>query len=326
MSDHSPAGRPVFDPADRNPELAALRDAVRRKDWDAVTAGFDAQPDEDHRALASDVVSRQRGAELMLRPVIERSPSDLLARTLLADRLIKIGWEIRSGARAQYVSQHQFDEFHAYLRRAELLLIDVCAEDPGYALAWCLRVTTSRGLELGLSETRRRYDRLAEHHPHHFAAQQQSLQQLCPKWGGSWEAAHGFADACVKAAPEGLPNGALVAIAQMEQYLDVSQKSGTRVAETYLREPGNQTRLLEAAARSVLHPAFASAFRPDSPVAVAAHSAFAAAHCAAGRHAEAAPHFRALGDRATEFPWHYIGSYDHEAEFVRHRKTALRKG
>ncbi|MEU9377485.1 hypothetical protein AB0D94_27460 [Streptomyces sp. NPDC048255] len=321
MSALPPPGRPVFEPADRIPSLAALREAVRRGDWDAVHSGLESLSSEDDRALASRIVAETDGAETFLQSHADRGPRDPLARTLLADRLVQIGWAIRSGHRAEHVSQDQFRDFHAYLRRAEVLLIDVCAEYPEYALAWYLRVITSRGLELGLSETRRRYDRLTEHHPHHYSGQSQLLQQICPKWGGSWEAAHGFAEQCAAAAPEGSPSGALVAIAQMEQYLELSQKESKGSAEAYLREPGNHARLLDAAARSVLHPAF----RADAHHAVNAHSAFAAAHCAAGRHAEAAPHFRALGDNASEFPWGYL-SNDHEAVFVRHRKTALAKG
>lgn len=311
----------MFEPADRIPSLAALREAVRRGDWDAVHSGLESLSSEDDRALASRVVAETDGAETFLQSHADRRPRDPLARTLLADRLVQIGWAIRSGHRAEHVSQDQFRDFHAYLRRAEVLLIDVCAEYPEYALAWYLRVITSRGLQLGLSETRRRHDRLTEHHPHHYSGQSQLLQQICPKWGGSWEAAHGFAQQCTAAAPEGSPSGALVAIAQMEQYLELSEKESKGSAEAYLREPGNHARLLDAAARSVAHPAF----RADAHHAVNAHSAFAAAHCAAGRHAEAAPHFRALGDNASEFPWGYL-SNDHEAVFVRHRKTALAKG
>ncbi|MFD3700024.1 hypothetical protein ACFWUZ_28535 [Streptomyces sp. NPDC058646] len=321
MSALPPPGRPVFEPADRIPSLAALREAVRRGDWDAVHDGLGTLASEDDRALASRVVAETDGAETFLRSQVDRRPRDPLARALLADRFVQIGWAIRSGHRAEHVSEHQFRDFHAYLRRAEVLLIDVCAEYPAYALAWYLRVITARGLELGASEARRRYDRLAEHHPHHYSGQQQLLQQLCPKWGGSWEAAHGFAHRCAAEAPQGSPSGALVAIAQMEQYLELSEKEGKGSAETYLRAPENHARLIDAAARSVLHPDF----RADAHHAVAAHSAFAAAHCAAGRHADAAPHFRALGDHASEFPWSYL-SNDHEAVFVRHRKTALAKG
>ncbi|MGW7439072.1 hypothetical protein [Streptomyces sp. NPDC054849] len=317
-----PPGRPVFEPADRIPSLAALRNAVRRKDWDTTAAGFATLSDEDDRALACRTVAETAGSEGFLQGAAERRTVDPLPRTLFADRLIQIGWGIRSGHRAQHVSKQQFQDFHTYLRRAEILLIDVFAEYPEYALAWYLRVITARGLELGLGETRRRYDRLAEHHPHHYSGQSQLLQQICPKWGGTWEAAHGFAEECLKSSPAGGPGGALTAIAQMEQYLELAEKQGTRVAESYLREPDNRARLLDAAARSVLHPAF----RADAHHAVNAHSAFAAAHSAAGRPADAAPHFRALGDRASEFPWGYLGNGDHEAEFVRHRKTALAKG
>ncbi|MEV6676079.1 hypothetical protein AB0N09_04315 [Streptomyces erythrochromogenes] len=322
MPAHTPPARPVFEPADRIPALAALRSAVGRQDWTAVAAAFDGLTDEDDRTLACRIVAERSGSEGFLRQAAERFPRDPLPRSLLADRLVQIGWGIRTGHRAQHVSRQQFAEFHAHLRRAEILLIDVCAERPRYALAWYLRVITSRGLELGAGETRRRYERLAEHHPHHFGGQSQLLQQICPKWGGSWEAAHGFARECAANAPEGGPNGALVAIAQMENHLEIAEKSGTRAATAYLREHENHTRLLAAAARSALHPAA----RSDAFRTVDAHSAFAAVHSAAGRHAEAAPHFRALGDRASEFPWGYLGSGDHEAEFARHRKTALAKG
>lgn len=311
----------MFEPADRIPALAALRDSVQRQDWDAVVASFDALADEDDRAVACRVVSDQRGSEAFLRQVADARPRDPLVRSLLADRLIQIGWDIRSGHRAQHVSKRQFQDFHSYLRRAEVLLIDVCAEYPEYSLAWYLRTITSRGLQLGLGETRRRYDRLAEHHPHHYSGQMQMLQQICPKWGGTWEAAHGFAEECARNSPAGSPNGALVAIAQMEQYLDLAQDQNTRAAETFLRAPENHSRLLAAAEHSALHPAA----RTDAYVFVGAHSAFAAAHSAAGRPVDAARHFRALGDRATEFPWSYL-SNDHEAAFVRHRKTALAKG
>ncbi|MFI1149070.1 hypothetical protein [Streptomyces sp. NPDC020817] len=322
MSAHPPLGRPVFEPADRIPALTALRGHVHGRNWDSVAGSFAALTDEDDRALACRVVAEQQNAEPFLNQVMAGDPRDPLVRTLLADRLIQTGWGIRSGYRARHVSREQFQQFHAFLRRAEVLLIDVCAEYPDHALAWYLRVITSRGLELGPGETRRRYERLAEHHPHHYSGQQQLLQQICPKWGGTWESAHGFAEECAKAAPPGSPNGALVAVAQLEQYLELREKEGDRAAGTYLRTPGAHQALLDAAARSVLHPAA----RADAYQLVGAHSAFAAAHCAAGRHAEAAAHFRALGDRASEFPWSYVGSHDHEAEFVRHRKTALAKG
>ncbi|MEU8776761.1 hypothetical protein [Streptomyces sp. NPDC048606] len=316
-----PLGRPLLDPAEHFPALAALRSAVLRKDASAVAAAFAALPDEDDRVLACWTVVETPDAETFLREAASDRPDDPLPRTLLAHALIRRGWEIRGETRAEHVTQERFDRFHSHLRRAEILLIDLCAEDPRNALAWYLRLIGARGLELGQSEARRRHDRLAEHHPHHFGAQSQLLQQLCPKWGGTWEEAHGYARDRAAAAPEGAPNGALLAVVQLERYLDIARDRTKQAAEAYLREADSRAELLAASARSVLHPAA----RPDAYQHVAAHNAFAAAHSLAGRPADAAPHFRALGDRATEFPWGYVGA-DHAGAFARHRKTALAQG
>ncbi|MCX5296403.1 hypothetical protein OG898_07845 [Streptomyces sp. NBC_00193] len=322
MPAHLPLSRPLYEPADRIPALADLRAHVHRQDWGAVAAAFDALGDEDDRAIASRVVGEQHNAEPFLNGAMADDPGDPLVRSLLAERMIRLGWAVRSSARAHDVPAARFQQFHGYLRRAELLLIDVCAEHPRYALAWYLRTITSRGLQLGPGETRRRYERLAEHHPHHYAGQQQLLQQLCPKWGGSWETAHAFAGECARTAPPGGPGGALVAIAQLEQYAESLDGSDTRRAEKYLATPENRAHLLAAARHSVLHPdARAEAYAHTD-----AHNAFAAAHSAAARPADAAPHFRVLGDRASRFPWDYLGTGDHTVEFVRHRKNALATG
>ncbi|NEE53474.1 hypothetical protein G3M55_53870, partial [Streptomyces sp. SID8455] len=141
--------------------LMDLRTAVRGNDWDTVEAYFDFLDDEEERAVAAHLVSDDLSSSERF---LERAVADHgspLARTLLAARYINVGWDIRSSYRAEHVSREQFQEFHAWLRRAERLLIGVCADEPAYALAWMYRLTTARGLELGASEVRRRYDRLA---------------------------------------------------------------------------------------------------------------------------------------------------------------------
>ncbi|WP_328789134.1 hypothetical protein [Streptomyces sp. NBC_00273] len=67
MSALPPPGRPVFEPADRIPSLAALRTAARSKDWDAITSAFAGLRDEDDRALACRTVAETSGTELFLR-------------------------------------------------------------------------------------------------------------------------------------------------------------------------------------------------------------------------------------------------------------------
>lgn len=315
MSQTTPAIRAELDLCVNIPPLAGLKAAVLNNDWSTTEAYFGSLDHEDDRAVASGVVIGIGASEPFLEQVVAQHPESALARTLLAGRYIITGWDIRSAARAKDVSRDQFRQFHDWLRRAERLLIDVCAEHPTYAMAWANRLITARGLELGHSEARRRYDRLAEHHPHHIYGQILLLQQLCPKWGGSWEAAHGFARACLESAPAGSHAGRLVAEVHAEHWLDRAQDGDTG----YLKSAEVRDELLAAAAVSVQHPDYRPGFHW-----VTDHNEFAGVLSMGGHHREAAPFFRALGNKAAESPWQYFG--DPAAQFTKHRKTALAKG
>ncbi|QJT03530.1 hypothetical protein G9272_27295 [Streptomyces asoensis] len=303
---------PTFDPYDNTPELIPMRTAAQAGHWPTVRAYFAGLDSVDKLSSASSLLADIPGVENFLERAAAESPGDPLPRTLLAERYVYIGWDIRSGARAQDVSRDQFTQFHDWLRRAEQLLIEICAEHPSYAPAWTARLMTARGLQLGQAEARRRYDRLSAHHPHHYRAQVQLLQQLCPKWSGSWEAAHGFARECATAAPDGSNSGALVALAHIERWLDLD--SGEDAA--YMRGLPVRDDLRNAAQVSVLHPAH----RPDWN-SIGAHNAFAFAFSLGNHWEYAAPHFAFLGDRASESPWHYVP--DKKSSFLKSRKAAL---
>ncbi|MFD9393436.1 hypothetical protein ACFWBB_22730 [Streptomyces sp. NPDC060000] len=303
---------PTFDPYDNTPELIPLRSAAQAGHWPAVQAYFAGLDSAAELTAAAGLLADIAGVENFLERAAAELPGDPLPRTLLAERYVHIGWGIRSSARAQHVSQDQFVQFHDWLRRAEQILIEVCAEHPSYAPAWASRLKTVRGLQLGQAEARRRYDRLSAHHPHHYRAQTQLLQQLCPKWSGSWEAAHGFARECATAAPDGSNSGALVAIVHIEHALDLD--GGQKAA--YMQSLPVRDDLRNAAHVSVLHPAH----RPDWD-SIGAHNAFAFAFSFGGHVADAAPHFAILGDRATEDPWDCLP--DMKAAFLRYRKAAL---
>ncbi|MDP9951537.1 MULTISPECIES: hypothetical protein [Streptomyces] len=307
--------RAEFDLCRPIPSLVDLRTAVRGNDWDTVEAYFDfLGDDEDERAVAAGLVADLSSSERFLEREVAAHGSPL-ARTLLAARYIDVGWDIRSAYTAEHVSREQFQQFHGWLRRAEQLLIGVCADEPSYALAWSYRLTTARGLELGASEARRRYDRLAEHHPHHIQAQILLLQQLCPKWGGRWEETFGFARGCLDAAPAGSHAGRLVAQAHLERWMDDSDDRPSG----YLRSAEVRDEILAAADRSVRHPDYRPGFHW-----VGDHNGFAGALSLGGHYREAAPYFRTLGDKATELPWGYWG--DREVQFLKHRRRALAKG
>jgi hypothetical protein len=309
---------PNFDPAAAFPEFAELRSAVVQRDWAAITTFFARFPHPTGAAGYNSVVwivGEVAGSEELLAERAAAETSSTLARTLLACRLISIGWSVRTDARASQVSREQFATLHEYLRRAERILIEVTALEPENVPAWTLRLVTARGLQLGQAESRRRYDRATAYDAHNFGAQAQLLQQLCPKWSGSWDAMHAFARECALSAPEGALNAVIVADGHLERWMDLGRKDGA----AYLGQPEVQREIEEAAARSVLHPSF----RPTYGW-VTAHSTFAMIFSLVGRYREAAVHFRAMGNLASKSPWSYLG--DPVAAFQNHRATALAKG
>jgi len=308
------ASPPNFDPAAAYPEVDAVRRALRGGDWPAVQQIFAGQG-SDGRDVLTRAAGEVREAEGFLRSMAQRDLTDTLAGTLWASWLVEAGWKIRTGYRAQHVSREQFAAFHDHLRRAEQVLIDVTAREPGTAEAWTLRMMTARGLELGQAEARRRYDQLSRHVPHHLPAQAQLLQQLCPKWSGTFEKMHSFARDCMLAAPEGAPNAMLVAQGHLEHWLDLPAGDDER----YLRDPPVWQEIQEAAQRSVRHPAFRRV-----PGWVWAENTFAVAFSLAGDHTSAAASFAAIGHLASEFPWAYLD--DPAAAFTRYRDKALAKG
>ncbi|MFI6266185.1 hypothetical protein [Micromonospora sp. NPDC051006] len=311
----APLAPPNFDPAAAYPEVAPVRDALAANDWPALRALLEGL-DAGARTFLIGVAAEAEAAEPFLRKVVADDPDDALAGTLLGAHLIQAGWRIRSSYRAQYVSREQFAQFHDYLRRAEQVLIDVTARHPADAAAWTQRITNCRGLELGQAEARRRYDRLAQHHPHHLPAQASLLQQFCPKWSGTWERAHGFARECAEAAPPGAPNAVLVVEAHLEQALD----GNLGQAQAYLRSPQVSQEIHAAAHRSVRHPDF----RHEHGW-VWVRSIFAMAFVLMQEYGPAAQQFVAMGPLGDKAMFGYIDG-DASKLFQRFRAEAYEKG
>jgi hypothetical protein len=307
---------PDFRRGSAYPEFAAAEDALRAGDWAAFRAGYDRATSWAARALVMGAANDLAGSEKFLRSVIERDPDDLVATTMYADRLVHLGWEIRSGARARYVSQAQFDAFHDHLRQAEEVLIWVCARDPGNVHAWTVRVTISRGLGLGQSESRRRYDRLAKHDPHNMWAQSSVLQELCPKWHGDFPTMHAFAAACAAAAPPGAHNAALIVDGHIEHWFELTGNAESK----YFKDPAVRQEIMAAADRSVLHADF-----DRGPGWVHAMSMFALAFSMIEEWTLAKRCFLALGPYADEWGWQYLAGGEEKA-FVTWRARAMERG
>ncbi len=287
----------VLDRAAAYPETAVLTAALARRDWPACRALLDSAAPMERTGLIQ-AVAEEKDLEGFLREVLRGDPADGAASALLGNHLIKVGWEIRTSARAEYVSQEQFAAFHEWLSKAEQVLIDGAAYRPADPAIWAARLISARGLQLGLAETRRRYDRLVAADPNHLPGQLSFLQTLCPKWNGTWEQLHEFARDAAAAAPPGSPHGILVAQAHIEH---IFEAGGAETMMRYLAAEPVRAEIYEAARRSIWHPEFRHGYGW-----LEALSTFALVFTLLDDQRSTAAAFTALGDLATETPWSYV--------------------
>lgn len=309
--------RPRVDPAYGDPRLTRLRALAADGDWPAVrdllallaeTAGTGEQADSgEELSWLVEGLMTVRGSEVRWGQAVAEAPGDPLALLVCGARHIEWAWEARTRKMAKYVSREQFEVFHARLRIAEEQLYEVAERRPHWVAPWYLLQITGRGLQVGQETAARRFEAAARRCPGHLSAHRQHVQQVCPKWGGSWERTHDFARTSMLSAPEGSALGELVAIGHLEQWLAEQPRAADG---GWLRRPDVVAGLHEAADRSVRHRDFVR--RRDW---TRTFNTFALAFALAGERRAAAELFGALGGRATEFPWMYLDGQNPTAPF-----------
>ncbi|BBH69967.1 hypothetical protein ACTI_66520 [Actinoplanes sp. OR16] len=276
------------------PEVATVRAGLRAGDWQACRAVLDQAEPGDRTAIIRGVDDTRRVGALLDR-VTAADPDDSTAAATLGYLMIAGAWRIRTGARARYVGRWRFARFHARLFEAEKVLRAALDRTPSDPALWSASLLTARGLEFGLVEARARYARVAEIDPHHYIAQSQMVQQLSPKWGGSWPAVLAFAREAMLTAPAGAHTATLVAEAHLEGWLE----SG----DHYFRRPEVRRDVVAAAERSVLHPEFRRGIGWVQVV-----NTFALAFTLMRERESAAAMFRAAGPYCSAYPWFYRDS------------------
>ena len=108
MSLRSPLPPPDFELASAFPEVAWLRQAAAASDWASIRQYVDGLPQGTDRAFVVRVLAEIPGVEHLLREQVAAAPYDVFALTVLSARVVDIGWEIRTSARAQHVTREQF--------------------------------------------------------------------------------------------------------------------------------------------------------------------------------------------------------------------------
>ena len=291
-----------------------LADLIARAPVDLAAAlerlaGLRAHDPTDHM-IALDALAAVPEVDIPLAGHLDEHPDDPEARALHVARTLHGAWGLRGSAPAAEVEPDRLTAFFAMLAAAERELVRWCAEDPADAAAWALRLSTARGLVLGASEARRRYERLRALVPHPVASQREYLQHLTPKWGGSWEEVDAFVAVVVADAPPGSAEHALVPHAHLVRWSDEHRLEGT----AYLSSPA-VVDALEVAAD-----AFAAAPCGSRYAWLLAESEFAVALGLAGRRGRSSAHFQRLGVAIDAEVWDLVA--DHHDELVPIRMAA----
>ncbi|NHA69183.1 hypothetical protein [Phycicoccus flavus] len=299
----------VHDYCEIFPDLARLRDRATQGDLRGALgamdrAGLAGVVEVDRRLW---VLAGEAGVDEPLERLLAAEPGHRRGRTLRALRLLVRGWDIRGTATAEHVTTAQFDAFHDHLRRAEQVLLRLCAEDPADPEPWALRLVTARGLSLGIPETRRRYTRLVELDRHHVEAHQHLVQSLCPKWGGSWDALFEFARDCADAAPDGSAQVGVLTTAHLERW---AGEDDPELRDGYLSDPDVVADLEEVSDRLLAGEATPYSW-------VGAHSDVAVALVLAGRPQRAVRHLGVLGPAMEDRAWALAGPRRDEVEELR---------
>lgn len=280
----------------RDPEAAAITDAMAARDWTGVRRILGAAHHQDDFDFLLGAAARVEGAEEWL-PDRIREEDDTLASLLFGNRLINWAWEARTAAVAELVTQDRWALFLERLQQAEEVLQEVVRREPGNVTAWNELILAARGLSLPLEEQRERFDRAVAIDPYNFQAHTIFLQGACAKWQGSHEIMHEFAHTAAAEAPEGSRLGVLVALAHWEHWLSEAMEGRSG----YFKSSGVGRDLAAAADRSVLHPAYER--RRNWP---SDHNPFAGAFALAGQRARARQHFEILDGHGSETPWGWL--------------------
>ncbi|MEV4133370.1 DUF4034 domain-containing protein [Dactylosporangium sp. NPDC049742] len=299
------------DPAQGDPEATRLIAAAKRGDWQAAAETLRDVEHPDDRYFYCRVLGEHAGDGAWIDEWIAAAPSKATPLTVKGLHAIDWAWQARGNGRASTVSEDAFKVFFRRLKLAEDCLDDATDLDADDPTPWVGLVTLGRARQLGLDETRRRFDEAVRRHPLHRDAHSHMLQQLCRKWSGSHELMHDFAESAAAAAPPGSPLGVLVADAHIEHWLDLPEGEDGE----YMRSPEVGERLRLAADRSVRHNRY-----ERRPGWAAGDNAFAMAFTLNGDRPAAAERFDVLGDRVTRWPWSYLATPD--VAFTRARSTA----
>ena len=220
------------------------------------------------------------------------------ARVMLIHGLIAHGWR-KHQAEKNEAAREAFEE-------ADKLLEAAIAAQPDFIDLLCLRLTTSRALNLAASEHWNRFRGLLAVDAENYRGHLLMLENLSPRWGGSTEAMFRFARARAAQVPEGCAVRALVVNAHFEAYEQLRRETGGK-PEAYFATRELAYEVEDAWRESVDSPNF-----HDDSNAEALYNLFAAALFMVDLRELARTALTAMDGHCLEYPWRLLAGSSKE--------------
>jgi hypothetical protein len=273
--------------------VLALVEAAGAGDWPAVRAAL-APFDLGHDHVVLSELAHVDGVQDWIGRDVEEDEEHRATALLISGvRHVFWGWEARTGARAENVTEDQWRVFHERLRLAEEQLFQAAELRPDWITPWRRLLTSGRGMSLGSEVNEARRDAALRRDPLDFETHIEWVSQLQPRWGGEPGQALAFAREALGRAPQGHRLGCVIAHAHIGEWVETKAD--------HLKTPEVRAELRVAAEHSILHPAYARrlAWQED-------FNTFAMALSLAGERDMAAQVFRALDGAYTPWPWTHL--------------------
>jgi hypothetical protein len=307
-----PAARHLDDNGD--PALGPLLDIAAAHDWPGLRAALTEHSGNTLTALTNAVLRKTPEIGEWLPQQLKGATNDAFGMAVLGRCTVNGAWKVRSGKKAQHVSQDQFKQFHAMLREAEEILYASVELDPASVFPWYTLLDSAMGLQMEPDVKERRFAAAIERCPGHLGSHSSRLQQLCRKWGGSHELMHEFATAAA-GGPHADRLCILVPRAYYEHHFDLPKDSPER---KFIQSGESRAELKELAERTIFRPGY----RPNPRNPAAAANMFGWAFAYAGLWPEAKAAYAATAGIAVK--WAYFSKP--VAEYDRLRTLAYRNG
>jgi hypothetical protein len=154
--------------------------------------------------MTSDTRLGDRGKDVYWTPTEEKIkgwaaefPDSVLPVIVLAQAYVGHAFEYRGGGYANTVAEEDWKQFHAYIRRAQDVLLsrqEAGRKDPNW---WVEMLRISRLSSMPKREFASLAGAALDAFPAQFGIYFEITQTLLPQWGGSWEAISTFADQAV---------------------------------------------------------------------------------------------------------------------------------